>query len=181
MAHRRSGNSVLTVVAIVIGLSVTAIIVDTVGSLFAESRWIAGHDAYMTGDNVRAERLFRQARHIWFRGGSRYWHGAALYQLGHYREALQAFDDTRSAQDLIDIGVTWLAMGEPGRGADALERAVKMDPSSAVFHHNYGIALSQVGRHRVARSERERARKIDPVRSATWRGPQILPIPNRRR
>ncbi len=90
--------------------------------------------------------------------------GKALYELGRYNEALQAFE---RAISLDPKPVTYVRKGDVlyklGRYNDSLiayQQALRLDSTFAVAYNNMGNTLEQIGRRLEAQQAYETAKEL---------------------
>jgi tetratricopeptide (TPR) repeat protein len=78
--------------------------------------------------------------------------GDALYQLGRYEEARQAYhqaaeldrDGELRSKDYYNLGNTFAAMGDKGGAIAAYRRALVLDPADEEARHNLEVLLRQI-------------------------------------
>jgi tetratricopeptide (TPR) repeat protein len=66
------------------------------------------------------------------------------------------------ARDYERLGLAWAVVGRPAEAVIALERAVRVDPSSPAIRLNYAVALASTNRFADARREANESLRLDP-------------------
>jgi len=67
-----------------------------------------------------------------------------------------------SAEQLVQVGKSYLSRGQPKKALDPLEQAAKLKPKLAAAHRLLALAYSRLGRNADATRELERTVALDP-------------------
>ena len=99
--------------------------------------------------------------------------GLALYELGRYEEALEAFDKALEIKpdDIISWNAKGLALDNLSRYEEALEafeKALRIQPDNSDAWNNKGLALYKLGRFERALEACDQALEIQPDNSDAW-------------
>jgi tetratricopeptide (TPR) repeat protein len=91
----------------------------------------------------------------------------AHHALGHYDFAIASYgmvlsEDPENAAVLSEMGLIYLGIGKPEEATELFSRAVKVDPLSAVFHHNLAVAHRNSTRIGDAALHARLAFELDP-------------------
>jgi len=93
--------------------------------------------------------------------------GTAYYDLGRYRQAIQAYKQAiKTKHDYLDasynLGNAYLRLGRYAEAINAFEQAVAINPDFAYAHSNLGAAYGKLGRYHEALQALKQAIAIDP-------------------
>ena len=83
-----------------------------------------------------------------------------------YRSVLARHPDEAAA--LAGMGVLAGRLGRAGHAVEYLARACTLEPANALFQHNYGEALRQMGQLPLAETSLRRALELDPELVSAW-------------
>jgi tetratricopeptide (TPR) repeat protein len=103
--------------------------------------------------------------------------GSAYQSGGKHKEAIDAYRraielDSKQARAYAGLGLARVMKGDKD-GVKDIERAIQVDPASALPHLNLGIALSQ------SKSKKDRARAEEELNKAIKMNSSNLEFPNR--
>jgi tetratricopeptide (TPR) repeat protein len=140
---------------------------------FAAARLQMGSVSLGLGDAPAAEAAFTKVVQLepqWMH--ARLGLGATYQAQAKYKEAIDAYKraaevDAKSAAALSGVGLARVSKGEKD-GVKDLERAVQLDPSSAIAHYNLGMTYAQAkDKKQVAKAEGElkMAMQLNPSNS----------------
>ena len=84
----------------------------------------------------------------------------------YYQSALDLHQDEAAA--LAGLGAVAGQKGQAGQAAEYLARACALAPADAIFQHNYGEGLRQLGQLPLAETALKRALELDPGLVPAW-------------
>ncbi|MDF0589688.1 tetratricopeptide repeat protein [Candidatus Methanocrinis natronophilus] len=99
--------------------------------------------------------------------------GVALYNLGEYDEAVQAYDEAIRLDPEFAIawnnkGLALRNLGEYDEAVQAYDEAIRLDPEFAIAWNNKGLALYNLGEYAEAVQAYDEAIRIDPEYALAW-------------
>lgn len=111
-----------------------------------------GMEAYDKGDYQRALERFEAAKKQLPRSATvEYNRGAALFKLGRYDEAKEAFRHVAEVdqgslrqKDYYNLGNAWAAMGNRDEAIAAFRKALTLDPNDQLARHNLEVLLRRL-------------------------------------
>jgi protein O-GlcNAc transferase len=92
--------------------------------------------------------------------------GRLAEALSIYRQLLSQSPDDPEVLHLL--GYALYQSGEPSEGLPYLEKAIELDPTSAIFHGNYGVVLTVLHRDADAAKACKRATELRPDFPEAW-------------
>lgn len=132
---------------------------------FAPAQYQLGVVLQSTGDNAGAEAAFIKVTQLEPRWAHNFVALGAAYQAGgKYKEAIDAYRraielDPKQSRAYAGLGLARFMKGDKD-GIKDIERAIQVDPASALPHLNLGIALAQ------SKSKKDRARAEESLNKA---------------
>ena len=98
--------------------------------------------------------------------------GVAMYQLGHYREAVASYRRALAAEPdmsdaLANLGRVYARWYDDETAVQYYERALKSDPGAAAVYANMGLALSRLGRHEEGMVHLRTSLRLNPNSART--------------
>lgn len=135
----------------------------------------ARYDACLALTGTAPEKAFEAALAWHDQGGglaADHCAAVALVALGQYREGAVRLEKLAAALDKIGSGLTpavldqaansWLLAGRPERAAADAGAALKLDPSSALYHIDRARALAALGRYQETLPDLDAAIRLAP-------------------
>lgn len=144
---------------------------------FAAARFQLGVVLLASSDAAGAEAAFLKVTQMEPRWASAHLGlGSAYYGQGKFAESIAAYRkaleiEPNSATTIASIGLARVMKGEKD-GAKDIERAMKIDPNSALPHLNQAIVLSQ------SKNKKDWTRAEEEFKKAISMNPQNLEFPN---
>jgi len=144
---------------------------------FAAARLQLGIVFFYSGDLSPAEAAFSKVTQIEPRWSPAFtWLGMTYYAQSRYKEAIDTYRkaieiDPRRSAAVAGLGLARVAKGEKD-GLKDIERAIQLDPSSALPRLDRGLAFAQ------SKNKKEKAQAADEIEKAIQMNADNLEFPN---